>query len=141
MIQIVLQSACFVLRSLFSAPLLLLAAWMFVFGTQRWTNSEYWKQFPPSFGCDDTVLLDKCTLQQLLYMLGAPCVLAVSALGLLALRSLLVKKDHRIGPLQQWGSHLLPPRCLPDVYPYRPSLTCGLHALCFQFMQQLVQSC
>lgn len=140
MIQIVVQSARFVLRSLFVAALLLLAAWMFVFGTRRWTKSEYWRHFPPSFGCDDTVLLDKCTLQQLLYMWAVPGVLAVSALGLLALRSILVKHEHRVGSLQQWGSRLLPPRCLGPIFiaSIHWQCMCGLHAFCDSCHSRLI---
>ncbi|KAF6255888.1 hypothetical protein COO60DRAFT_1702587 [Scenedesmus sp. NREL 46B-D3] len=102
------------LRVLFWAPVLLLLAWMAFFGTDRWRNAEHWRRFPPSFGCDDSVLLDSCTLRSLLYMWAAPSLLAAGALGLLVLRALLLGGEghaaHKAGPVARWSAVMLPPR-------------------------------
>lgn len=69
--------------------------------------------FPPDYGCDSRLLLDTCTLQQLLYMWLVPAVLAFSCLGLLVLRAHLAThkhEHHRRGPLGRMSTRLLPPR-------------------------------
>jgi hypothetical protein len=67
--------------------------------------------FPPDYGCDDRLLLDSCTLQQLLYMWLAPAVLAFSCLGLLVLRAQLnTHEQHRRGPFGRLSTRLLPPQ-------------------------------
>lgn len=108
--QIATHALYNLLRVLFVAPVVLMACWMFYVGTQRWGKDEYWSRFPPDFGCDDTILLDSCSLQQLLYMWLAPTVLALTAVGLLAIRAILPHESHRSGKLSKLGSYLLPPR-------------------------------
>ncbi|WIA44569.1 hypothetical protein OEZ86_007294 [Tetradesmus obliquus] len=97
------------LRVLFWAPVLLLLAWMAFFGTERWRNAEHWRHFPPSFDCDDTKLLDSCTLRNLLFMWAAPALLAAAALGLLVLRAVLQKEGHG-STTSKWSAMLMPPR-------------------------------
>jgi hypothetical protein len=85
--------------------------------TCRWRNAEHWRRFPPSFGCDDTILLDSCTLRNLLYMWAAPALLAAAALGLLVLRAVLCGAEghvgHKSGAAARWSAVLLPPRWEP----------------------------
>jgi hypothetical protein len=81
---------------------------------RRWRNPEHWRRFPPSFGCDDSILLDSCTLHNLLYMWAAPALLAAAALGLLVLRAVLCGGEghvgHKSGAAARWSALLLPPR-------------------------------
>jgi hypothetical protein len=75
------------------------------------TQDKPWKVFPPDYGCNEHVLLDKCTVQDLVYMWLAPAVLAFASLGLLALRARLeVHDEHRKGPLGRLSTRLLPPK-------------------------------
>lgn len=109
--QVAAHAGINLLRVLFAAPIVLMASWMFYLGTEHWRNGKFWRKFPPNFGCDDTVLLDRCNLEQLLYMWLGPVVLALAAIGLLALRAILPQHDDRKGRNSAIGAYLLPPRC------------------------------
>lgn len=98
------------LSVLFWGPTILLLAWLAFFGTENWRTDAYWRTFPPDFGCDDSKLLDLCTLKQLAFLWLAPAVLAFAALSLLVLHAILEKHSHRSGAAAQWASILLPPR-------------------------------
>eukprot|EP00879_Flechtneria_rotunda_P005830 GHRR01006134.1.p1 GENE.GHRR01006134.1~~GHRR01006134.1.p1 ORF type:complete len:902 (+),score=349.32 GHRR01006134.1:184-2889(+) len=112
--RIVALSAQLLARVVFSASVLLITIWMTIIGTQRWRTAQYWQHFPPDFGCDDGVLLDQCTLKNLLYMWLAPTLLAFAALALLVFRSFLQRggNGHRASAVKQFGSFLVPPRHL-----------------------------
>ncbi len=56
-------------------------------GTWRWRNNAFWQQFPPSFGCDDSRLLDACQAANLLWFVALPSVASLTAVGLVALSS------------------------------------------------------
>jgi hypothetical protein len=110
-----------VARSLAAAGCLLLLAWLAVAGTWRWRNDAAWAHFPPDFGCDDSAVLDSCTLQQMVWLVVAPALLALGAAGAIAAAAALqlsgagghVKPG--LGTAPCWTQRLLPPRCAVSV--------------------------
>lgn len=105
------RTGCTLLQALVVGPLLLLAFWALYAGTARWRVDEYWRKFPPSFGCDDHVVLDICQARQLLYLFLPTVASASAAIWYVFARSSLpAAHGPSSHPRTPWHQALLPPK-------------------------------